>query len=990
MLWDSGAGVSVISEKVWLEIGQPRLEKSPIILNGAFSEGHKCLGKMTVKLKWKEECHAVDFLVVKAIRPAVIGGVNVMHKFGIKLEKTTKKSVVTVEKDMKLQEQNKRLEDLVKRYDDVFMKHEYDLGFTDIVVHKIETEGKPIFLNPRRQSIHLESQIEGFLKGLEKAGIIRKCKSEWNSPLVITPKKDGGIRICLDFRKLNDVSKKVSFPMPDSQMLMDALGGSRIFSSIDLGKAYHQVALDESSQEKTAFCTRTQQYCFNRVPFGLSTAPGTFQRIMNSLFEDLLFSGVVIYLDDVLIYSKSMKDHMRLLEEVLNRLKKAGLKVNPGKCKFGVGELVFLGHTINKEGISTNKLKVAEIQNFPIPKCTRNLRAFLGLCNYYRRFIKNYAELAAPLHSACSGKCKEIFWSDECDRSFNELKQKLCGAPILAFVNPNNNFILDTDASFGSIGAVLSQISEEKEVVIAYASRTLTTHEKGYCVTRKELLALQEFMLHFKQYLYGKRFTARTDHKALVYMKSTSKPITPQFQTWLANMADFDFDLKYRKGDEHGNADGLSRLYDDVCAQCETKHEEPKSTKARVKHINTVVIQSTIQWIKDEQEKCSELNQLKQIQEMAEGEKNEITKELLQLKDQLVYQNGLWGRQEGNCVLPLVPKQIRRDFIRKIHRDLCHVGIKKTKKYIQNHFMLPDLAKEVQIVIGECQECIRRKIPSEKTKEKLIPIRSDEFLEQVVMDIAYVGDKNSMYPYLLVMVDQFSKLVSLTEIRTQNEDTIVQCVLIKWIYRYGKPKTILTDNGKCFTGGKFKDFCRKYGIEQRFSSPFQHQSNGLAERTIRTVRDMIVTSRGDTDKRSWWQIVPKIEFCLNATVQSTTGYSPFEVVFGRKINLHAAAGIAKTEESNVIKMKVRENLEKAARRMENWEREKRTNRHFEDGQKVFVKQDPTKLRKDTFPFDGPYQILRHISPHQLELQNLKDGNIIRRRIEWIKKVNNEL
>ena len=313
------------------------------------------------------------------------------------------------------------------------------------------------------------------------------------------------------------------------------------------------------------------------MPFGLSTAPVTFQKLMHELLEGMIFKGVLVYLDDILIYGTSEQSHDQILEEVFTRIHKSGLKINSEKCKFHQKELVFLGHTISAQGIRTNEAKIIEISSAVEPRCSKQLRSFLGLTNYYRRFIKNYAEIVSPLYAATSGCEKTLQWTEACSTSFKLLKKTLCNAPILDYPRPNRTFILDTDASFGAIGAVLSQLKENgDETVIAYGSRHLTSHEKGYCVTRKELLALHEYVVYFRQYLYGKSFVARTDHKALIFMSTTKKPISPKFQTWMANLSEYNIDLKYRKGEEHGNADRLSRIREAMCSQCQTKHLDAK------------------------------------------------------------------------------------------------------------------------------------------------------------------------------------------------------------------------------------------------------------------------------------------------------------------------------------------------------------------------------------------------------------------------------
>lgn len=284
----------------------------------------------------------------------------------------------------------------------------------------------------------------------------------WNSPLVIVG-KNGSIRMCVDYRQLNMITEKVSFPMPDIQLLLDCLAGAKIFSSIDLGQAYYQVELSEKSRDVTAFSTKEGQFRFNRIPFGLATAPATFQKLMHDMLAGVIFKGVIVYLDDILVYGRTVEDHNEILKDVFNRIRESGLRINPEKCKFYQKELVFLGHTISAEGVKTNETKIQEIRNAEEPKCSSKLRSFLGLTNYYRRFIKDYARIATPLYEAISGCDKALIWTETCRKSFENLKDKLCNAPILDYPRENRMFILDTDASFGAIGAVLSQRTEDNK-----------------------------------------------------------------------------------------------------------------------------------------------------------------------------------------------------------------------------------------------------------------------------------------------------------------------------------------------------------------------------------------------------------------------------------------------------------------------------------------------------------------------------------------------
>ena len=997
MLWDSGASVSVMSESSWTKVGRPRLTPSNISLCGVFSAGmERPLGEMTIEANWSEKNRIINVIVVKDIRPDFIGGVDTMEKFGIRLVEIDNieaslvgRSYENKQRETKALEMlgNRKDEDLVKiirKYNDIFMASTFDLGFTEIVQHEMDINGDPVMLQPRRQPMHLEHKLDELINNLLEAKVIRKCKSAWNAPLVIIAKKDGSIRMCVDYRGLNAITKKVSFPMPDTRFLLDCLADSKYFTSIDLGQAYYQVGMAEEIQDVTAFSTRQGQFCFNRLPFGLATAPATFQRMMHTMLEGILFKGVVVYLDDILVYGKDREEHNARLEEVFKRIHLAGLRINPGKCDIYREELTFLGHTVSAKGIKTNDKKIKEIKEAEIPICAKQLRSFLGMTNYYRKFIKDYAKIAEPLHAAASGCEKKITWSEECHKSFELLKRKLCEAPILDYPRRDGKFILDTDASFGAIGAVLCQEKEDgTEVVIAYGSRHLTAHEKGYCVTRKELLAIHEYVMYFKQYLYGKAFVVRTDHKALVFMRYTKKAISPQFQTWLANLSGYDFDLQYRKGEEHGNADGISRIKGMLCAQCQTKHEDAKETKARVRHIGALQkTESMTRLLRIQQDDVDFIHMARVLL----GEENEANlnrkKFPFNLKNNLKFEDGFLLLDKNGKDVILVPLDYSSTLVKDIHTEMCHIGVKKLSSYMNDMFFWPNMQETIQTCLRACGICSRRKIVQQKTKERLIPIVSKDFLEQLVIDIAYMKHERN-YKYLLVIIDRFSKMVSLSALERQDEKTLFKAILENWIYRFGKPQSILSDKGTNFDSVFMKTQLGNLGIVQHFSSPYQHQSNGLVERTIRTVRDLLATSTlSGLGNRNWVELLPRVEFCINATTQSATGFSPFEIVFGRKINLHSTLSQTTWDAAEIRKLVI-ENSEKAAKRMKDIDPDKRTNRTFEIGERVLVRREPQNRDKDGLQYDGPFVISKFVSERQVELSDGETKKL--RRIDWLKR-----
>ena len=612
-LLDTGARINVIDNNVistWKNVKRKLGNDKVSCANGSPLQTK---GRVILEVEIDRVIKEIEFIVAEGLSPEIIGGIEFLNQFGIKLCKTTQNSLIESGDSLNYTElcsieakygscvndesrflkaieilkldKNSDLYNIIERNKTIFMINKWDIGKTNWIKHSIDTNEGPILVKPRRQPMHLETKIEEALKNLEENGIIRRCDSQWNAPLVCVWKKEkNDIRLCLDFRCLNKITERHAFPMPNIDEMLDILNGSQYFSTIDLGSAYYQVELEEESKKKTAFSTRTGQYCFNRMPFGIAAAPATFQKLMTMVLGDLNWKEAVVYLDDILIFAKDKIEHVKRIEKVLSRIKEAGLKVNPEKCIFMKTETKFLGHIINADGIQTDKEKLEAIKNFDRPKCIKNLRSFLGICNYYRKFIKNYAKYSRTLEAMCGNNKDKLIWSDECEDAFIQLKGALSVTPVLIYPNFRKEFILDTDASFDTIGAVLSQKDDQgNERVIAYGSHTMNKHELGYCITRKELLAIYYFTQHFKHYLYGKKFTLRTDHKAITFMIATKKPITAQFQTWINFLSSLDMNILYRKGSEHANADAMSRDKCGRCTQCLMEHEEPKVEKIKTR-----------------------------------------------------------------------------------------------------------------------------------------------------------------------------------------------------------------------------------------------------------------------------------------------------------------------------------------------------------------------------------------------------------------------
>ncbi|GFV15944.1 retrovirus-related Pol polyprotein from transposon 17.6 [Trichonephila clavipes] len=437
-------------------------------------------------------------------------------------------------------EQKSSAERLFQEFEDVFSRNSSDIGHTTVTQHRIDTaDHPPIKQHPRRLPFAKQEEVGTLLREMQENDIIEPSSSPWASPIVLVRKKDGSTRFCVDYRKLNDVTKKDSYPLPRIDDTLDTLSGHKWFSTLDLKSGYWQVEIHPEDREK--------QHSLPAKDYGSSKS----------------------------CRGRTFEEHLQNIRKVLSKLRDANLKLNPSKCKFFQKEVNYLGHIISAEGVRTDPEKVSAVKNWKRPENLRELRSFLGLCTYYRKFVKGFSNIARPLHKLTESKQK-FQWTKECEDSFLQLKEALTSSPILIYPQPDKPFILDTDASNESVGAVLSQEIDGQERVVAYWSKCLSKPERNYCVTRKELLAIVKAIEHFHHYLYGQKFLLRTDHASLTWLMNF-RNTEGQVARWIQRLNEYYFDIRHRKGSSHGNADALSRRpCPENCRHCsrvETKYD---------------------------------------------------------------------------------------------------------------------------------------------------------------------------------------------------------------------------------------------------------------------------------------------------------------------------------------------------------------------------------------------------------------------------------
>ena len=463
-----------------------------------------------------------------------------------------------------------QLLELLIEYEDTFAGHDLDLGCFPQVQHKINTGTSPPFKQKmRRTPLGFEEEEEKHLQKMLDVGVIEPSCAEWASPPVLIRKRDGTVRYCVDFRRLNSITIKDAFPLPLIEDCLDSLAGSVYFSTLDMASGYYQIEIAPEDREKTAFITKYGLFHHTRMAFGLCNAPATFQRAMYLVLRGLTWREVLAYLDDIMVLGIDFDSHLRNLREVLSRFRQYNLKLKPKKCELFQSAVEFLGKKVTCEGVSVAPAKAKAVAEWPVPKNRTELQSFLGFANYHSDHIQGYAGITAPLYAQSSGK-GEIDWGPTEQEAFDRVKQSLANAPVLAYPQKDGLFILDTDASDIAIGAALYQIQDGQEKPINFGSNILQPAQRKYCTTRKELLAVVRFCRYFRHYLLGRKFMVRTDHGSLVWLTRFKNPIG-QLARWLEELQEYDMEILHREGRKHRNADGLSRI-PDTLEQCDCYH----------------------------------------------------------------------------------------------------------------------------------------------------------------------------------------------------------------------------------------------------------------------------------------------------------------------------------------------------------------------------------------------------------------------------------
>lgn len=850
-----------------------------------------------------------------------------------------------------------RTRDLVKAYRSVF-PDDLPSGLPPRrhIDHKIELVpgAEPPTKPAYRMSADELDELKKQLSDLISKGFIQPSKSPFGAPVLFVKKQDGTKRMCVDYRAVNKVTIKNKYPLPRIDELFDRLQGAKYFSKIDLRSGYHQIRIADEDVPKTAFRTRYGHFEFLVLPFGLTNAPATFMHLMHETFRDYLDDFVIVFLDDILIYSKTEEEHDKHIRMVLDKLKEKQLYAKESKCEFWKTEVSFLGHVVSQEGIRMDPKKVAAINSWPTPQSVSDLRSFLGLAGYYRKFVEKFSSIARPLSNLL---CKDTKyeWTDSHEQAFQTLKKAITTAPTLIIPDLNKPFHVVTDASGYAIGASLMQDQGNGLQPCAFLSHSMKAAERNYPVHEQELLAVVQALVEWRHYLLGTKFTVTTDHHSLQYLKTQSH-LSPRQARWIEFLEEFDFEMIYRPGKDNVVADALSRRPD-------LKVNELIETEA---NISTPI-----------------LEQIKQAYQH-----DPLTRHVLQhghrelaVKDGLIY-------KDTKIYVPN-DKQLRTQLLVEQH-DIPisgHLGEHKTYERLARHFVWPGMRRTVREYVRSCISCQQNKPPNTLPAGLLQSLEiPDERWETVTMDlITQLPVTKNQHDCIVVFVDKLSKMTHFVPASTKNNATkatdLARMFFDNIVRHHGVPKRIVTDRDPRFLSNFWQSLWKLFGTKLAMSTSFHPQTDGQTERMNRTLEDILrhYISYQHTD---WDEHLTAAEIAINNSVAQSTGMSPFYMNFGKHPYFPLDGTLPPTANDTVATSMQRlhdnvqlakQSIEQAQARQQQLANEHRRDVVFEEGEEVYLSTKNLPLRQGVVKFTGkyigPFKIIQVVSPvaYKLEL-----------------------
>ena len=885
-----------------------------------------------------------------------------------------------------------------------------ELGQCEIAPMKItvdESQGV-ISSRPYRYSPQKMDTIDKEVQQLIDIGVIEPSESAWRSPLVVVQKKDGKPRLCTDFRMLNQITFKDKFPMPTARSLFLYMAYKKptMWTALDLLSGYHQCVIEPDSRKYTAFETPMGVYHYKRVPFGLVGAPWQFTKVMAIALKGLIPRVCLAYLDDVIIYDTTFGQHLESVEMVLKALAKADLKVKPSKCEWCRSEINFLGHVVNAEGIATQKVTTEKITAFNRPHNVKTVKSFLGLCNYYRPFVPNFADLAKPLNRLL--KKETIFeWSESCEEAFQQLKKLLTSPPLLIHPEIGGHFYLLTDASDAACGAAVCHKLGEIYRPVAFWGCTLKDAELNYSVTEKEALAVIKSVKNYADMLHGAKITIVTDHKPLIpLLQNAYKAPSARLRRWALALSDLDFDITYEPGATHFLPDYLSRVHHDhvpgeefePAVGCELFEADLQSSELTVAMIINAQLQDA---------ECVQL-----MEYIQDGDLPPDPSDARRVMDQAdfvgIQEPGVLcrynlkrfnkNRDQHVRIKPrmIIPGKLIPKVLRLLHNDILaggHVGVSSLTTKISDRFYWRNMNADLVDYVKACETCsLRRRAPHFKALAKSWdrPTRPFEVVQcDFIGPLKRARDGSK---YIMTFIDLLTGWPEAFATKDSTAQTAANCFLTGIVCRYGRVNRLHTDRGAAFISGLFREITTRLACKQTFTTGRMPTGNARVERLHKTIENLIAYYIPD-DHCNWTDLLPIALWTVRSTTSVRSGYSPHTLLFGRdpiSMGMPEQGAIPETLNDCEFFMQTKDNIAMfrnlAERVVKDYERDLRERiderarpTQMHEGDMVYM-YDPlasvNTASKFSNRYTGPYRVVETKGDHLVRLVNPKTGKEI--------------
>lgn len=832
------------------------------------------------------------------------------------------------------------LNNLLIKFQELFQPADEKLPFTTRIKAEIRTtDNNPVYSKSYPYPQALKEEVEKQITKLLKDGIIQPSKSPYNSPIWIVQKKmdasnERKYRMVIDYRKLNSKTISDKYPIPDTSTVLANLGKNKYFTTLDLASGFHQVPMSEQDIEKTAFSINNGKYEFVRMPFGLKNAPGIFQRVMDDVLREHIGKICHVYIDDIIIFGKTLEEHIQNIETIFTTLRKANFRIQPDKSEFLKTEVEFLGFIVSQNGLKPNQKKIEAIQKYPQPTNLKQLRMFLGLSGYYRRFIRDYAKLAKPLTNLLRGedghrrisknesKNFKINLDDDAVQAFNTIRNILSSEDVLIFPDFSKPFILTTDASDKALGAVLSQITPDGERPISFISKSLSRPEENYATNEKELLAIVWALNSFRNFIYGAKITIYTDHMPLTFAISP-KNVNAKLKRWKAYIEEHDYEMFYKKGKSNVVADALSRIQ--INSLTPTTHSAENDDNCYIPSTESPinVFRNQLIFRIEPQSNYKLSIHFGKYKRHIFTEPN-FSKEFLKQKlIEFLSPNTINGIMTSEPIMGLIqeiyketfnPRMVKARFAQRLVEDIHDQNeqIKKIKEIhsyahrnanenvaqIIRNYYFPGMNRQTKDFVKTCEICKTEKY--DRHPQKTLPVKTPipQYPGEIVHIDIFVFNQTTLF---LSSIDKFSKFIKLKPIKSRSIADI-QRPLLDLIYDWDIPATLVMDNERSFTSEVIEQQIRNLGVNI-FKTPVHHsETNGQIERGHSTIREIIRCSRNSSPNLSLNDLIQLAVHKYNNTIHSVIKDTPKNIYTGVNIDNLLLPDFARQRQENLDKI----------------------------------------------------------------------------------------